>query len=69
MFRCICIPILFLTFGCVDQSRDVLEEGSPTSQVQTDSSTSSNSSSTGDTSADESEQSTSPKLKVLLNVG
>jgi hypothetical protein len=69
MFRCICIPILFLIFGCVDQSRDVLEEGSPTSQAQTDSSTSSNSNSTGDTSADESEQSSSPKLKVLLNVG
>ena len=69
MFRCIFIPVLFLIFGCVDQSRDVLEEGSPKAQIQTDSSTSSNSNSTGNTSSDESDQSSSPKLKVLLNVG
>ena len=66
MFRLIVLSILITLAGCVDQSRDVSEAGSPVG-----SSASESSASADVTSSDGvvSESDTNPKREVLLNVG
>lgn len=66
MFRLIMVSILVTLAGCVDQSRDVSETGSPVGPAVSESSAST------DASANDglvSESDTNPKREVLLNVG
>ena len=66
MFRLIMVSILVTLAGCVDQSRDVSEAGSPVGSSASESSASADvTSSDGGVS----ESDTNPKREVLLNVG
>ena len=67
MVRLIFIPALVLLLGCVDQTRDVAEAGSPSGQAAVTGSTSTGANSA--TAVQSNAQELSPKLKVLTNVG